>query len=100
MEIKPPPIQPSEPKKITDDAQMIADLVTGPNMRKKDNKIQGLTVLAGSILGLFIGLVWGLVGSRDINDAIGPIIVGFLGGALVSLLISGAVLGVYRMFNH
>jgi len=102
MEIKPPPVQECAPeKKITDDAQMIADLVTGINMRKKDNRIQGLSVLAGCLLGALVGLIWGYVEYRAFNaNLLGPLIVGFLGGALVSLLISGAILGVYRTFKH
>lgn len=101
MQIEPPPVQQTTTEtKITDDAQMIADLVTGLNMRKKDNRIQGYSVLGGTLLGTVVGLIWGLSGSRDMNVVLGPVLIGFFGGALGSLLISGAILGVYRTFKH
>lgn len=102
METKPPPIlNPSSEKQITEDAQMVADLVTGLNMRKRDNKIQGFSVLAGCLLGALVGLIWGYVEYRIVDaNLIGPLLVGFLGGALISLLISGAILGIYRTFKH
>lgn len=101
MEIKPPPIQERKEKKITDEAQIAADLVTGLNMRKNDNRIQGYSVLAGTVLGSIVGFIWGYVDYHAFNaNLIGPVVVGILGGALISLLVSGAVLGVYRTFKH
>lgn len=102
MEVEPPPVQrESSEERVRQEKQVIADVLIGVNLRKKDNLYQGIAVLAGSLLGLLIGFLWGYAGSRSLDaNLIGPCLLGFLGGAIVSLLISGGVLAVYRLIHH
>lgn len=92
MESKPPPTPPlprkNEPGELGE-AQAVFDTVIGPNLRLRDNLIQLVACVAGTFLGAIIG------GIITRFDMMGLIIGGFC-GLVGGLLISGAVLGVYR----
>jgi hypothetical protein len=69
--------------------QAIFDTVGGPNLRLRDNLIQLASVIAAILLTFVITLIV----SRDLIMAG---VVGVIGGAIAGILISGAVLGIYR----
>jgi hypothetical protein len=70
-------------------AQVVFDTVTGPNLRVKDNLIQLAVIAIGTVLGGSVGLViW-----RDIGAALGCT----LAGMVLSLLLSGAIIGIVRL---
>ena len=88
-----PPSQcPGEP--IVDDAQRVFDTVTGPNLRVSDNLIQAAVIGGGGILGAILGAVWAW---QSGNPAIAGILVGGFVAVVVSLFISGAVIGLIRL---
>lgn len=72
---------------------VVADVATGPNIRKKDNLYQALFILA--CLAIAIPTLWILSGSWFI-----ALILGGLIGLVVGVLLSGGFLMVYRLFKH
>lgn len=69
----------------------VADKIGGvPNVRLKDNLIQGLSILATTVLGVLIGLL--------VNGYIGAVI-GFAIGSIGGLLVSGLVLGIIGLIR-
>ena len=73
---------------------LVTDTVAGPNVRLKDNLLQGLTILVCLILGCVIGY---LVPTND--RAFGAIVGGFA-GVLVGLFGSGIFLMIDRAMSH
>lgn len=77
------------PGELSPQYRMMADKIGGlPNLRMKDNLIQAGAIgvgTAAATLGGFIG--WGPAGALE----------GFLVGLVGSLILSGAVLGIYRL---
>ena len=88
---QPPPLPPQKPTEIghLGQPQKVFDTVTGPNLRLKDNLFQ-LACLAVSV-PLGIGIAYFLM--RDLTMAL---LIGMLGGLIGGILISGAILGIYR----
>jgi hypothetical protein len=70
---------------------VVTDTVTGPNVRLKDNLIQGLVIFVCLALGILIGAVF--------YGGEGALIGGFA-GLLIGLFGSGAFLMVYRAARH
>ena len=69
----------------------VSDTVVGPNVRASDNLIQLVCVFVGASLGALVGgLGWGGMGSM-----LGAII-----GVVVMLLLSGLVIGLYRLVKR
>jgi hypothetical protein len=72
---------------------LVTDTIAGPNIRLKDNVIQGISVLVGVLIGAGVG--WSVV------DEPMP---GLLGGSLVGMLVgvfgSGLYLMIYRATKH
>ena len=65
---EPPPEQtPSEPMSGRQAYNLVADTVTGPNVRLRDNLYQALAIfiglVLGAVVGAFVGLLAGLFGS-------------------------------------
>jgi hypothetical protein len=92
----PPGVQYPSPHRASDElgaAQTVFDTVTGPNVRMKDNLIQLLCVIAGAALGAAGGFMYG---GRDRATAI---VIGVAVGLLLSLILSGAVIGVVRFIT-
>lgn len=91
-----PPTKPTseEPSKGNEDVNIVIDVVTGPNMRWRDNLYQGLAILVCMLLGAAIGYFTAL---RDHGFA--AVLGGFL-GVVIGLFGSGAVLMVYRGLRH
>jgi hypothetical protein len=92
----PPPLPTSKPKAPKAEARVydvVADVATGPNLRKKDNLYQALFILV--CLAIAVPTLWIISGNW---------IVGALGGGLIGLvagvLLSGGFLMVYRLFKH
>ena len=84
------------PKKSIPDRQtynMVTDTVTGPNIRLKDNLIQGLAILACLILGAVSGAI-------VVADHVPGALVGGFIGLLVGLFGSGIFLMIYRAIRH
>lgn len=71
----------------------VTDLVGGPNVRVKDNVLQGLAILVCTVLGVGIGGLW--TDSWPASFIIG----GFL-GLLVGLIGSGIFLMIFRAVRH
>ena len=90
-ETQPPPIPPAPPQSrapAPDAAyNILADKIGGvPNIRKKDNLYQGLSIAVFLVIGLIVG---GLLGGWPMG-----IMLGALGGLVVGTLLSGLVLMV------
>lgn len=79
-----PPPAPSTGRQTYD---IIADKVGGvPNLRKKDNLYQGITIAATSAVGAIVGFV--------VDHSTMGTLIGLLGGMIVGALLSGFVLMV------
>jgi hypothetical protein len=78
---------------IPDDAQRIFDTVTGPNLRVSDNLIQLAAICGGGILCAIIGAVWARMTQ---NPPLAGVLLGGLAGIVISLFLSGAILGLVR----
>ncbi len=72
---------------------VVTDVATGPNIRKKDNLFQALFILV--CLAIAIPVAWALSGHW-----IGGVFVGGLVGLVVGVLLSGGFLMIYRLFKH
>ena len=81
---------------IPDDVQRVFDTVTGLNLRLSDNLLQLLVIVCGTILSAIIGLIWAIV--IQSHPMVGILLGGFI-GVVVSLLLSGAILGMIRFFT-
>jgi len=93
----PPPAQPgvSSPKELTayQAYNIVSDIATGVNFRKKDNLYQAIAIFVGLVLGVLIGLAV----ARGAPE--GAVLGGFI-GLLVGLFGSGIFLLIYRLFKH
>jgi hypothetical protein len=78
----------------TQQAQVVFDTVTGPNVRLKDNLIQLLCCVVGAAIGGGIGAYY----APSDQPSIG-ILIGVVGGLVAALFLSGAVIGVIRFFT-
>jgi hypothetical protein len=78
----------------SEDVQRVFDSVAGPNLRVRDNLIQLAVICGGGILGAIIGAVWA---SMTQNPPIAGILLGGFAGVVVSLLLSGAIIGLVRL---
>lgn len=82
-----------------DPEQARFDTVVGPNLRMKDNVIQALAIAGGLVLGLVVAPVIGwFQGSRG-QDLLGWTLGGGFAGVVLSLLLSGTIIGVYRTIH-
>ena len=80
----------------SDDAQRIFDTVTGPNLRVSDNLIQLAAICGGTVVCAIIGAVWAWMTN---NHPMVGVLVGGFAGVLISLFLSGAVLGLVRFMS-
>ena len=71
---------------------VLTDVVAGPNLRMRDNVVQGIAVVVGLIAGAGIGylVAWHAAGA----------VVGGFAGVVAGLLLSGIGLMIYRFVNH
>ena len=74
---------------------VVADTVTGVNVRKADNLIGCVSVLIAAPLGAAVGWFAGAPLDPGLGAAFGGI-----GGAVIGLLGSGLCLMIYRGVNH
>ncbi|MEM9109127.1 MAG: hypothetical protein AAGC72_03810 [Planctomycetota bacterium] len=72
---------------------MVTDTIAGPNIRLKDNLLQGLAVLVCLILGAGIGAL--LSDPWFIGAALGAV-----AGMILGVLTSGIVIMIYRGVMH
>jgi len=86
----------SDGNPIPEDAQRIFDVVTGPNLRLKDNLIQLAIIVVGTLLCAVAGAAWAHFSG---NELMAGVVLGGLGGAIVSLFLSGALLGLIRFIT-
>jgi hypothetical protein len=94
---KPPPWRSSSQRPNPSDAkeaQRIFDTVTGPNLRASDNLIQFAAICGGSVLCAAVGAVWAW---QTQNPLLVGIFLGGFVGVVVSLFLSGAVIGIVRL---
>jgi len=90
--------KPSEetPKKPTTGRQaynVVTDTISGPNVRLKDNLLQGLAILVCLLLGAAIGFL-------VMTDGLAGLLLGGFVGLLVGLFGSGIFLMIYRAVKH
>src|SRR5262245_57856229 len=85
----------SQPLTGQEQYNLVTDLVTGPNLRWRDNLIQGIIVLAFAVTGLWAGPVL-LHGDLLILGIVGGLVLGLLSGALAS----GFALMIFRAVRH
>lgn len=71
----------------------ITDLVFGPNLRWKDNVVQGIAIFVCLLLGAAIG-------AAVVPERVPGALAGGFVGMVVGLLGSGAVLMIYRLIMH
>lgn len=90
---QPPEDTPKQPLTGRQTYNLIADTVTGANVRWKDNLYQGLAIVVCLILGILIGLV----AAED--RAFGASVGGFV-GLLAGLFGSGIFLMIFRAIRH
>jgi hypothetical protein len=88
-----PPGDADDENAIPSDAQKVFDTVTGPNLRLSDNLIQLAAIAAGTLVGALAGTVY--VRSTGTDTATGAVLGGFA-GLVLSLLLSGFVIGLVR----
>ena len=69
------------------------DTVVGPNLRMSDNMIQLAVITGGGLLCALIGGVWAW---RTDNPPLVGVLLGGFAGVVLSLFLSGAVLGIIR----
>jgi hypothetical protein len=81
---------------VPDEAQRVFDTVTGPNLRLNDNLIQLAAIMGGMSLGALIGAIWAYTQG---GWAVGGALLGGFAGVVVSLFLSGAVLGLVRFIT-
>ena len=81
---------------IDEDAQRVFDTVSGPNLRLSDNMIQAAAISGGGLLFAIIGAGWAW---HTGNPLIAGILVGGFAGVVISLFLSGTVLGVVRFMS-
>ena len=72
---------------------LVPDTIAGPNVRLKDNVIQGISVLVGVLIGAGVG--WSVV-----DEPIPGLLAGGVGGMLVGVFGSGLYLMIYRAMKH
>ena len=93
-----PPQQPDDrrqPGMTSEESfKMVSDTVAGPNLRLKDNLIQGIAIFVCLLLGAGIGAAV-VVEERLVGAVAG----GFV-GMLVGLFASGIFLMIYRAVRH
>jgi hypothetical protein len=90
---RPEESRPTDPNSVSgnDGYRIVTDLVAGPNLRWRDNLFQGLFILIALLLSVAVGAAfWGVEGA----------VIGGVGGLIGGLLLSGAVLGLYRAYRH
>jgi hypothetical protein len=82
-------------KPITDRQtyNLVTDTVTGPNIRLKDNLLQGLSILVCLVLGAVIG-------AMVVADRVPGALAGGFIGVLVGLFGSGIFLMIFRAARH
>lgn len=90
-ESSPPPSQPGLSGREA--YNVVADTLTGPNMRWKDNLFQAAAIGVCTVLGAGLGLFF-------IPDRLAAVLVGGLLGMLVGLFASGIFLMIYRGVRH
>jgi hypothetical protein len=81
-------------QKARENLNIVTDTVTGLNVRKSDNVIQGVSVAIGLVLGAGIGAF--VMPQQRVTGAL----VGGIGGVLVGLFASGLFLMIYRLVRH
>lgn len=72
---------------------LVTDTVAGPNVRLRDNLIQGIAIFTCLILGAGIGAL-------VIHDRLAGALVGAFLGIVLGVLGSGVVLMFYRIVRH
>ncbi|MCA1685535.1 MAG: hypothetical protein LC745_06030 [Planctomycetia bacterium] len=92
-EPRPQEWRPPEGAENRADDRKVFDTVAGPNMRLSDNLIQLGAVAAGTAAGAGAGAVYARQSGGD--GATGAVAGGF-GGLVLSLLLSGFVIGLVR----
>ena len=88
---------PADSGQAAKEIQTVMDVVTGPNLRWKDNVLQAIAIAVCTVLGVPIGA---LVAHFIRADLIAGLLLGGFGGLLFGLFASGIVIMVYRMFRH
>src|SRR5438874_2540386 len=89
------PNGPADKKPLTskDTFNIVTDTVIGPNLRLKDNLYQGLAIFVSLVLGTLIGF---LVAAERITGMVLGAFIGLVAGALGS----GLFLMIYRLIKH
>jgi hypothetical protein len=72
---------------------LVTDTIAGPNIRLKDNVIQGISVLVCLLIGAGVG--WFVV-----DEPMPGLLGGSLAGMLVGVFGSGFYLMIYRAMKH
>ncbi|HZL88698.1 MAG TPA: hypothetical protein VFB96_10025 [Pirellulaceae bacterium] len=82
-----------QPLRSRDVYNIVTDVGVGPNVRMRDNLLQGLVIVIAAIIGI-------LVGAFFIQDRLAGCVLGGFVGLLVGLFGSGIFLMIYRAARH
>jgi hypothetical protein len=85
--------EPNKPLTARQTYNVITDTAIGPNIRLKDNLIQAVLILTSVLIG-------GGVGAMVIDDRLTGLLVGVFIGLVAGLLVSGMGLMIYRAVRH
>jgi len=99
------PSKPRSARKKASSYDIVTDVATGPNIRKKDNLYQAIVAFVGAAIGAGLGYTIIVLATPQnmpggpINPMVG-VVVGSIVGPVVGTLICGGFLMVYRLFRH
>lgn len=89
--------KPGDRSPANDPNQVVFDTITGPNLRWKDNLIQLSVIVVGTVLCAAGGFAYAQV--QGFSDRAFPAVAGGFAGLLVSLFLSGTILGLVRGYR-
>ena len=70
---------------------VVTDTIAGPNLRKRDNVFQAVFIGVCLVIAVPVGTILG---------GLGGALAGALGALVIGVILSGAILGVYRAVRH
>jgi hypothetical protein len=79
---------------------IVSDFVVGPNLRKRDNIWQALSILGSILMFAVVGGVLAVVNVQWKLPWYGGAVIGAFGGLIIGFFVSGFVLMVYRAVRH
>lgn len=70
---------------------VVTDTIAGPNLRRRDNVFQAIFIGVCLLIAVPVGAIFG---------GWGGVLAGALGALVIGVILSGAMLGIYRAVRH